>query len=128
MDYNMEFGARPLRRNIERLLEDPLSEEILRGAFKNVKRVNVSVHEDHLRFDHEMEEPPREEVPITADLEAMTLISSIDDAWSPASNSSRSPPLVRALFRACSMAGLDEGGSASCRSAKPTAPRPGEYA
>lgn len=31
--YNVEFGARPLRRAIEQLLEDPLSEEILRGSF-----------------------------------------------------------------------------------------------
>ena len=27
--YNKEFGARPLRRSIQRLLEDPLSEELL---------------------------------------------------------------------------------------------------
>src|SRR5947199_979647 len=30
---NKEFGARPLRRAIEHLLEDPLSEELLRGNF-----------------------------------------------------------------------------------------------
>ena len=29
----VEFGARPLRRAIEHLLEDPLSEDILRGSF-----------------------------------------------------------------------------------------------
>ena len=28
--YNKEFGARPLRRSIQRLLEDPLSEELLK--------------------------------------------------------------------------------------------------
>ena len=32
--YNPDYGARPLRRAIENLIEDPLSEEILRGAFK----------------------------------------------------------------------------------------------
>ncbi|HMP18437.1 MAG TPA: ATP-dependent Clp protease ATP-binding subunit, partial [Gemmatales bacterium] len=31
--FNVEFGARPLRRAIEQLLEDPLSEDILRGTF-----------------------------------------------------------------------------------------------
>ncbi len=31
--YNVEFGARPLRRAIEQLLEDPLSEDLLRGTF-----------------------------------------------------------------------------------------------
>lgn len=32
--YHEEFGARPLRRAIEQHLEDPLSEELLRGAFE----------------------------------------------------------------------------------------------
>ncbi|HVK10383.1 MAG TPA: ATP-dependent Clp protease ATP-binding subunit [Gemmataceae bacterium] len=30
---NVEYGARPLRRAIENLLEDPLSEDLLRGSF-----------------------------------------------------------------------------------------------
>src|SRR5687767_7175589 len=30
--FNADFGARPLKRAIERVIEDPLSEEILRGA------------------------------------------------------------------------------------------------
>src|SRR5208283_5177471 len=29
---NLEMGARPLRRAVERFIEDPLSEELLRGA------------------------------------------------------------------------------------------------
>jgi len=32
--YNPDYGARPLRRSIENHIEDPLSEEILRGTFK----------------------------------------------------------------------------------------------
>jgi ATP-dependent Clp protease ATP-binding subunit ClpC len=32
--YDPELGARPLRRAIQRLLEDPLSERVLLGAFK----------------------------------------------------------------------------------------------
>lgn len=39
--YNQEFGARPLRRAIEHLLEDPLSEELLRGAFAGKDTINV---------------------------------------------------------------------------------------
>ena len=31
--YDKEFGARPLRRSIQRLLEDPLSEELLQGKY-----------------------------------------------------------------------------------------------
>ncbi|MBQ9087591.1 MAG: ATP-dependent Clp protease ATP-binding subunit [Lentisphaeria bacterium] len=34
-DYNPEYGARPLRRAVEHLIEDPLAEAILRGDFRN---------------------------------------------------------------------------------------------
>jgi ATP-dependent Clp protease ATP-binding subunit ClpC len=38
-----DYGARPLRRSVEMYIEDPLSEELLRGEFegKNVIRVTV---------------------------------------------------------------------------------------
>jgi ATP-dependent Clp protease ATP-binding subunit ClpC len=50
--YNPEFGARPLRRAIERYIEDPLSEDLLRGKFKGKTLILISVQdEDHLRFD-----------------------------------------------------------------------------
>ena len=32
--YSPDFGARPLRRAIERFVEDPLSDEILRGTYE----------------------------------------------------------------------------------------------
>ena len=31
--YDPQFGARPLRRAVQRLIEDPLSEEVLLGRF-----------------------------------------------------------------------------------------------
>jgi ATP-dependent Clp protease ATP-binding subunit ClpC len=43
--YSPEFGARPLRRAIEHLLEDPLSEELLKGNFQGKDTVTVKVHE-----------------------------------------------------------------------------------
>ena len=54
--YNPDFGARPLRRAIEQFVEDPLSEDILRGAYKDRNKVVVSVKEDppgnkHLYFE-----------------------------------------------------------------------------
>jgi ATP-dependent Clp protease ATP-binding subunit ClpC len=50
--YNPEFGARPLRRAIERYIEDPLSEDLLRGRFKEVKLIRISVlDQEHLKFD-----------------------------------------------------------------------------
>lgn len=42
---NLDFGARPLRRAIESLLEDPLSEEILKGVFENKNVIFVDVKE-----------------------------------------------------------------------------------
>jgi ATP-dependent Clp protease ATP-binding subunit ClpC len=50
--YNPEFGARPLRRAIERYIEDPLSEDLLRGRFKGMKLIRISVlDEEHLKFE-----------------------------------------------------------------------------
>ncbi len=48
---DLEYGARPLRRALERLIEDPLSEEILRGAFVEKPHVKVKVKDGHLFFD-----------------------------------------------------------------------------
>ena len=42
---NLEFGARPLRRAIENFVEDPLSEEILKGAFQGKLNISVRVKE-----------------------------------------------------------------------------------
>ncbi|MFO7957569.1 MAG: ATP-dependent Clp protease ATP-binding subunit [Candidatus Brocadiia bacterium] len=47
--YNPEFGARPLKRAIERYLEDPLSERILAGEFAE-GRVIVGAEDDKFTF------------------------------------------------------------------------------
>lgn len=44
--YSPEFGARPLRRAIEHLLEDPLAEQLLMGSFQGKDTVTVRVKED----------------------------------------------------------------------------------
>ena len=50
--YNSEYGARPLRRAIEHYVEDPISESLLRGVFKETKQIRIDVKdEDHLQFD-----------------------------------------------------------------------------
>lgn len=41
----LDYGARPLRRSIEKYIEDPLSEELLRGSFDGLNVINVSVKE-----------------------------------------------------------------------------------
>ena len=43
---NLDFGARPLRRAIENFVEDPLSEELLRGAFQGKAMIVVDAVRD----------------------------------------------------------------------------------
>ena len=40
-DYQPMYGARPMRRAIQKYIEDPLSEEILKGRFKDAKKISV---------------------------------------------------------------------------------------
>ena len=49
----LDYGARPLRRSVERYIEDPLSEEILRGAFEGCNLVTVAVKQvgDHQQLE-----------------------------------------------------------------------------
>ena len=49
--YNPDFGARPIRRSVEQLIEDPLAEELLRGSFKDKTLIHIRVRDDHLFFD-----------------------------------------------------------------------------
>jgi ATP-dependent Clp protease ATP-binding subunit ClpC len=49
--YNPEFGARPLRRAIEHYIEDPLSEAVLVGKFKDKNLIKIDVQdEENLKF------------------------------------------------------------------------------
>jgi ATP-dependent Clp protease ATP-binding subunit ClpC len=43
---NLDYGARPLRRAIEQRIEDPLAEELLRGAFEGKNTIVVDVVKD----------------------------------------------------------------------------------
>ncbi|MGD0016165.1 MAG: ATP-dependent Clp protease ATP-binding subunit [Verrucomicrobiia bacterium] len=49
--YDPKFGARPLRRAVEKYLQDPLAEEILRGSIKPNEMVEVSVADGKLSFN-----------------------------------------------------------------------------
>ncbi len=48
--FDKIFGARPLKRTIQRFLEDPMAEEIIRGTFKKGGKVKVTAKVDHLEF------------------------------------------------------------------------------
>lgn len=39
--FESQYGARPLRRTIQRCLGDPLSEELIKGKFKDAKKIKV---------------------------------------------------------------------------------------
>lgn len=40
------YGARPLRREVERMIEDPLSEELLKGEFQGMDKIIVDAIKD----------------------------------------------------------------------------------
>ena len=48
--YDPQYGARPMRRAVERSLEDPLAEEILKGSFHEGEPIIVSAESDRLVF------------------------------------------------------------------------------
>lgn len=48
--YDPQYGARPMRRSVERYLEDPLAEEILRGHLHENDPIQVTVEDDKLIF------------------------------------------------------------------------------
>ena len=48
--YDPAFGARPLRRTLQRLVESPLSRKLIRGEFKPGERLQIDVENDELVF------------------------------------------------------------------------------
>ncbi|NMB11140.1 MAG: ATP-dependent Clp protease ATP-binding subunit [Firmicutes bacterium] len=57
--FEPDYGARPLRRAIQRLVETPLSEEILRGTFSEGDAILVSAENGELVFVKKEEEVAR---------------------------------------------------------------------
>jgi ATP-dependent Clp protease ATP-binding subunit ClpC len=49
--YDENFGARPLKRSIQRFIEDPLSEKILQAEFQKGDEVEVDVSADGTKLD-----------------------------------------------------------------------------
>ena len=63
--YDPQFGARPLRRVIQRYVESPLSVELLRGNFTDGAKVRVDLEDDSLTF---------EEVPVSEDVSVEAIV------------------------------------------------------
>ncbi|MFO7639634.1 MAG: NDP-hexose 4-ketoreductase, partial [bacterium] len=49
--FDPQFGARPIRRALRRLVEDPLAEELLRNRFPEGSTVEVERTDDRLVFE-----------------------------------------------------------------------------
>jgi ATP-dependent Clp protease ATP-binding subunit ClpC len=49
--YDPQYGARPMRRAVERFLEDPLAEEILKGSLHKGDPIHVTAGKDKLVFN-----------------------------------------------------------------------------
>lgn len=63
---DMAFGARPLRREITKSVEDALSEEILMGQIKKGDEINVAIEDGKLKFNKTGERSlrqPEERIP-----------------------------------------------------------------
>jgi ATP-dependent Clp protease ATP-binding subunit ClpB len=50
--YDPVYGARPLKRTIQRLIQDPLAVKILSGEFKEGDRIKVDSQNDEFVFSH----------------------------------------------------------------------------
>jgi ATP-dependent Clp protease ATP-binding subunit ClpC len=59
--FDPEFGARPLRRTIQRLVETELSRMVLSGALDPGSRVRVGADGDELTFDVDEQDVAEEE-------------------------------------------------------------------
>jgi ATP-dependent Clp protease ATP-binding subunit ClpB len=51
LGYDPVYGARPLKRAIQQLIENPLALEILKGRFPEGARVRGEAEEAHIRFE-----------------------------------------------------------------------------
>jgi ATP-dependent Clp protease ATP-binding subunit ClpA len=49
--YDSKYGARPLRRTIQRLIEDEMAELYLKGIYKNGSNVKISLRDDKIIFE-----------------------------------------------------------------------------
>jgi ATP-dependent Clp protease ATP-binding subunit ClpC len=61
--FDQKFGARPLKRAIQKYVEDPLAEELLLGHFKEGDKIIVKrkLETDELYFLSDKETEPEEQ-------------------------------------------------------------------
>jgi ATP-dependent Clp protease ATP-binding subunit ClpC len=59
--YDQKYGARPLKRALQKFVEDPLAEEMLKGRFTEGSVIQITFDEEakELRFEEGTAEPPK---------------------------------------------------------------------
>ena len=60
--YDPQYGARPMRRSVEKHLEDPLAEHLLRGDVKNGDKVTITTDKDGKNLKFKVDEGDPEEL------------------------------------------------------------------
>ena len=60
--YDPQYGARPMRRSVEKHLEDPLAEHLLRGDVKDGDKVTITKEKGSKNLKFKVEEGDPEEV------------------------------------------------------------------
>lgn len=75
---DLSFGARPLRRAIKRLLEDPISEQILEGKWTSGSVIDVDVEDEKLVFNQGTGSIPAPRKRDTIAQEAELILSNYD--------------------------------------------------
>jgi ATP-dependent Clp protease ATP-binding subunit ClpA len=55
--FHEDFGARPLKRGIEKHLEDPLSEQLLRSAMDQPHHIRALIKDGEIAFE-QLPAPP----------------------------------------------------------------------
>ena len=57
--YDPHFGARPLKRTLQRLVQNPLAMRLLKGEFKPGQTIEVDHKKGGFTFDAKRQEPVR---------------------------------------------------------------------
>jgi ATP-dependent Clp protease ATP-binding subunit ClpB len=73
--YDPVYGARPLKRAIQRLLENPIATKILETTFAQGATITVDLQDGKLEFDHQ--EPAAPEISAAAEDEAARVESAV---------------------------------------------------
>jgi len=60
--YSENYGARPLRRLIQKKIEDPIAEEILTGLYGHGDTLKLNLENEKITFQREVTEPVKEEI------------------------------------------------------------------